>query len=204
MASHDPQFEDRLNQEYDLKGRTRLAAYLSIGLYLLFIGLDAIYTPRYFLTFLFIRLGVVAAVGLILLVLSKTSSSRGVMNVALVLALVDAAAIAVMIYILGGFLSSYYQGLNIIVMGMIVLIPLALRWTIALYILVWIMYAVPSLVTYFLGQKPIVVDGVEIEVWRFVANNLVFLTAIIIVGAFGSSIMESIRRRELRGRLQLE
>lgn len=204
MASHDPQFEDRLNQEYDLKGRTRLAAYLSIGLYLLFIGLDAIYTPQYFLTFLFIRLGVVAAVGLILLVLSKTSSSRGLMNVALVLALVDAAAIAVMIYILGGFLSSYYQGLNIIVMGMIVLIPLALRWTIALYILVWIMYAVPSLVTYFLGQKPIVVDGVEIEVWRFVANNLVFLTAIIIVGAFGSSIMESIRRRELRGRLQLE
>ncbi len=204
MASHDPQFEDRLNREYDLKGRTRLAAYLSIVLYLLFIGLDAIYTPRYFLTFLFIRLSVVAAVGLILLVLSKTSSSRGVMNVALVLALIDAAAIAVMIYILGGFLSSYYQGLNIIVMGMIVLIPLTFRWTIALYISVWIMYAVPSLVTYFLGQKPIVVDGVEMEVWRFVANNLVFLTAIIVVGAFGSSIMESIRRRELRGRIQLE
>ncbi len=204
MASHDPQFEDRLNQEYNLKGRTRLAAFLSIGLYVLFIGLDAIYTPQYFMTFLFIRLGVIAAVGLILFVLSKTNSSRGVMNVALVLALVDAAAIAIMIYILGGFLSSYYQGLNIIVMGMIVLIPLAFRWTIYLYASIWFMYAAPSFVRYFLGQQPIVVDGVEIEVWRFITNNLLFLTSIIIVGAFGSSIMESIRRRELRSRLQLE
>ncbi|MCK7490087.1 MAG: hypothetical protein MZU79_07590 [Anaerotruncus sp.] len=31
MASHDPQFEDRLNQEYDLQGRTRMAAFLSLG-----------------------------------------------------------------------------------------------------------------------------------------------------------------------------
>jgi len=204
MASHDPQFEDRLNQEYNLKGRTRLAALFSIALYVLFIGLDAIYAPQYFMTFLFIRLGVLAAVGLILLVLSRTNSSRSVMNVALALALIDAAAIAIMIYILGGFLSSYYQGLNIIVMGMIVLIPLTFRWTIYLYVSIWIMYAVPSFVRYFLGQKPIVVDGAEIEVWRFVTNNLVFLTSIIVVGAFGSSIMESIRRRELRSRIKLE
>jgi putative nucleotidyltransferase with HDIG domain len=193
-----------LNQEYNLKGRTRLAAYLSIVLFTLFIGLDAVYTPQYFMTFLFIRLGVIAAVGLILLILSKTKTSRAVMNVALVLALVDAAGIAVMIYLLGGFLSSYYQGLNIIIMGMIVLIPLAFRWTIYLYVSVCIMYAVPSFVRYFLGQKPIVVDGQEIEVWRFVTNNILFLTSIIVVGAFGSSIMESIRRRELRSRIQLE
>jgi len=204
MASPDLSFEDRLNQEYNLKGRTQLAAYLSIVLYTLFIGLDAVYTPQYFMTFLFIRLGVIAAVGLILLILSKTKTSRAVMNVALVLALVDAAGIAVMIYLLGGFLSSYYQGLNIIIMGMIVLIPLAFRWTIYLYVSVCIMYAVPSFVRYFLGQKPIVVDGQEIEVWRFVTNNILFLTSIIVVGAFGSSIMESIRRRELRSRIQLE
>ena len=41
--------------------------------------------------------------------------------------LIDAAGIAIMIQILGGFLTSYYQGLNIIVMGMIVVIPLAFR-----------------------------------------------------------------------------
>ena len=204
MASHDPQFEDRLNQEYDLRGRTRMAAFLSLALYTVFIGLDAVYTPQYFLTFLFLRLGVMAAVGVILLLLKRIKTSHGVMNLALVLALVDAAGIAVMIYILGGFLTSYYQGLNIIVMGMIVLIPLAFRYTITLYVSIWFMYTIPSVIKYLVGQKAVVVDGVEIEVWRFVINNLTFLTSIIVVGAIGSSYMESIRRRELRSRLQLE
>ena len=181
-----------------------MAAFLSLALFTVFIGLDAVYTPQYFLTFLFLRLGVMAAVGVILLLLKRAKSSQGVMNLALVLALVDAAGIAVMIYILGGFLTSYYQGLNIIVMGMIVLIPLAFRYTITLYVSIWFMYTIPSVIKYIVGQKAVVVDGVGIEVWRFVVNNLTFLTSIIVVGAIGSSYMESIRRRELRSRLQLE
>jgi len=204
MARPDPEFEDRLNREYDLKGRTRLAAYLSLALYAVFIGLDAVYTPQYFVTFFILRLAVMAGVGVILLVLERAKTSRAVMNIALTLALLDAAGIAVMIYMLGGFLTSYYQGLNIIVMGMIVLIPLAFRYTIYLYISVWVMYAVPSIAKFLIGQKATVVDGVEIPTWRFVVNNLTFLTSIIVVGAIGSSVMESIRRRELRSRLQLE
>jgi response regulator RpfG family c-di-GMP phosphodiesterase/signal transduction histidine kinase len=204
MATYDPVFEDKLNQEYDLRGRTRMAAYLSLVLYSVFIGLDAVYTPQFFLTFLFLRLGVMAGVVGILMLLTKVRSGKGVMNLALVLALLDAAGIAVMIYILGGFLTSYYQGLNIIVMGMIVLIPLAFRYTIYLYVAIWFMYTVPSLVRYALGQKELVVDGVPFATWRFVVNNLTFLTSIIIVGAVGSWVMENIRRRELRSRLQLE
>jgi putative nucleotidyltransferase with HDIG domain len=204
MAKYDPEFEDRLNQEYNLKGRTRTAAYLSLVLFAMFIGLDAIYTPQFFLTFLFLRLGVMATVVLILYLLTKAETSRATMNLALTLALVDAAGIAVMIYILGGFLTSYYQGLNIIVMGMIVLIPLAFRYTIYLYASIWFMYAVPSAFQYFLGQPATVVDGVTIPTWRFVVNNLYFLTSIIGVGAIGSWVMESIRRRELGSRLQLE
>jgi putative nucleotidyltransferase with HDIG domain len=197
-------FEERLNREYDLKGRTRLAAFLSIVLYLTFIGLDAIYAPHYFLTFLCIRLSVVAIVVALIVLLSRTKTTQGAMNLALFLAMVDAAGIAIMIQILGGFLTSYYQGLNIIVMGMMVLIPLAFRETIILYASVWLMYAGPSFIKIMQGQKPVVVDGVEIQLWRFVINNLLFLTSIIIVGAFGSYIMDSIRRRELRSRIQLE
>jgi signal transduction histidine kinase/FixJ family two-component response regulator len=204
MASPDPQFEDRLNQEYDLKGRTRLAAYLSLVLYTVFIGLDAVYTPQFFLTFLFLRLSVMAAVGVILFVLPKAKTGRAIMNIALILALTDAAGIAIMISILGGFLTSYYQGLNIIVMGMIVLIPLAFRYTIYLYVAIWLMYAAPSVAQYLLGQRATVVDGVSIPAWRFVVNNLTFLTSIIVVGAIGSLVMEGIRRRELHGRIQLE
>jgi putative nucleotidyltransferase with HDIG domain len=211
MESYDPQFEDRLNQEYDLRGRTRMAGFLSLGLYAGFIGLDAVYAPKYFLPFLFLRLGVMAAVVVIMVLLNRIKTSHGVMNLALVLALVDAAGIAVMIFILGGFLTSYYQGLNIIVMGMIVLIPLAFRYTIYLYVSVWLMYAVPSILRYFVGEKSQgiaemlkAMGGTEIQVWRFVVNNLTFLSSIIVVGAIGSSYMESIRRRELRSRLQLE
>ncbi|MBN2266569.1 MAG: hypothetical protein JW775_12225, partial [Candidatus Aminicenantes bacterium] len=204
MASHDLEFEDRLNREYDLNGRTRMAAYLSLVLYAIFIGLDAVYTPQFFVTFLFLRLAVMAIVVGIIYALHKVDSGHRVMNIAFMLAFVDAAGIAVMIYMLGGFLTSYYQGLNIIVMGMIVLIPLAFRYTIYLYVSIWFMYTVPSVAKYLLGQKAIVVDGVTIETWRFVINNLTFLTSILIVGAIGSSYMESIRRRELRSRLQLE
>jgi response regulator RpfG family c-di-GMP phosphodiesterase/signal transduction histidine kinase len=204
MAKHDPQFEDRLNQEYNLRGRTRTAGFLSLVLYAIFIGLDAVYTPQYFLTFLFLRLGVMAGVGAILVALRKVRSGRATMNLALGLALLDAAGIAVMIYILGGFLTSYYQGLNIIVMGMIVLIPLAFRYTIYLYVSVWFMYTVPSILRFLLGERATVVDGVPIATWRFVVNNLTFLTSILAVGAIGSWVMENIRRRELRSRLQLE
>lgn len=211
MEKYDPQFEDRLNQEYDLRGRTRMAAFLSLALYAGFIGLDAVYAPKYFLPFLALRLTVMAAVGVILLVLKRIKTSRDVMRLALVLALVDAAGIAVMIFFLGGFLTSYYQGLNIIVMGMIVLIPLAFRYTIYLYVSVWLMYAVPSVLRYFFGPKAQgiaemlkAMGGTEVQVWRFIINNLTFLSSIIVVGAIGSSYMESIRRRELRSRLQLE
>jgi putative nucleotidyltransferase with HDIG domain len=193
-----------LNQEYNLRGRTRTAGFLSLVLYAMFIGLDAVYTPQYFLTFLFLRLGVMAGVGAILYSLRKARSGRTIMNLALSLALLDAAGIAVMIYILGGFLTSYYQGLNIIVMGMIVLIPLAFRYTIYLYVSVWFMYTVPSVIKFFLGERATVVDGVPIATWRFVVNNLTFLTSILAVGAIGSWVMENIRRRELRSRLQLE
>lgn len=204
MSVRDMEFEDKLNQEYNLRGRTRLAAILSIVLFLGFLGLDAVYTPQYLRTFLIVRLAVVAACAIIIILIDKAKTMRGVMRLAFTLAFVDAAGIAVMVQILGGFFTSYYQGMNIIVIGMMVLIPLAFKETILLYVSIWLMYVIPSLFKFLGGQKPIVVDGVEIQLWRLMINNLVFLSAILIVGVFGSYIMDSIRRRELRTRMQLE
>ncbi|MCK7527539.1 MAG: hypothetical protein MZV64_63000 [Ignavibacteriales bacterium] len=63
------------------------------------------------MTFLFLRLGVMAvASGSSCTCSPKAETSRALMNLALTLALVDAAGIAVMIYILGGFLTSYVPG----------------------------------------------------------------------------------------------
>ena len=204
MANTFTPFEERLYQEYDLKGRVKLAITISMILFVSFLLLDWIYTPQHLKTFAMIRFSV-AGLELFLLIMAKrTQSHRGFINLAMSMVLIDAIGIGIMIQVLGGFLTSYYQGLNIIVMGMIVIIPFAYRESIILYVLTWAIYAVPSFIKIIIGQDPVVVDGESIHLWRFVINNLFFLTSIIIVGAFGSYSMDSTRRRELRSRMQLE
>ena len=204
MPKKDMNFEERLNKEYNLRGRTRTAALLSIVLYLTFLGLDAVYSPQYLKAFFIIRVAVVLLVIVIMALLSRAKTLQGVIRLAVLLALLDGAGIAVMIQMLGGFLTSYYQGLNIIVIGIMVLIPLAFRETAIVYASIWLMYMVPSAVKIMGGQKPAVVNGEVMHFWRFVTNNALFLTSIIVVGALGSYIMDNIRRRELRNRIELE
>jgi response regulator RpfG family c-di-GMP phosphodiesterase/signal transduction histidine kinase len=204
MPNNFSPFQERLYTEYDLKGRVRTAIIISIILFVSFLFLDWIYTPQYLTTFAIIRFSV-AALEIVLLVIAKrVQTHRGFLNLAMIMVAADAIGIGIMIQILGGFLTSYYQGLNIIVMGMIVVVPFAFRESIILYSLTWAVYAVPSFIKVIAGQAPIVVDGVTVELWRFVFNNIFFLTSIIFVGAFGSYIMDSIRRRELRNRIELE
>lgn len=188
-------FEDRLYKEYDLRGRVRLAVILSMILFVAFLLLDAVYTPQFLSVFAIIRFTVAALHVILLFIIPRTKTNRGLINVAMALVIFDAAGISLMIQFLGGFLTSYYQGLNLVVMGMIVIIPFAFRETVILYIFIWASYAVPSIIR---------LTGSRGDEWRFVVNNLFFLTSIIIIGAFGSYIMDNIRRRELRSRLQLE
>jgi response regulator RpfG family c-di-GMP phosphodiesterase/signal transduction histidine kinase len=200
----DSAFEDRLYTEYNLQGRVRLAIVISIILFVSFLLLDWIYTPQYIVTFAIIRFSVAALEIVLLLVARRLKSNQGFINLAMIMVVADAVGIGIMIQVLGGFLTSYYQGLNIIVMGMIVVIPFAFRESIILYSITWAVYAVPSFLKVLAGQDPITVNGEPIELWRFVINNLFFLTSIIFVGAFGSKIMDSIRRRELLNRIELE
>ncbi len=187
-------FEERLNNENNLRARARFAILISMFLYPAFLILDAIYTPTLLRQFLIIRLSVVAIHVLLLIAFSRTKSNRGYINLGMIMCLSDAAGIAIMIQILGGFLTSYYQGLTIIIMGMVVVIPLAFKESIILYVLIWASYAVPSLI-----NMPN-----EAGSWRFVVNNLFFLTSIIVIGAFGSFMTDNIRRRELKSRIRLE
>jgi response regulator RpfG family c-di-GMP phosphodiesterase/signal transduction histidine kinase len=204
MASQLTPFEDRLYTEYDLRGRLRLAIILSIVLFVFFLLLDWVYTPQFLVPFAVIRFSVAALSGVLLLMVNRARSNRCLLNIAAALVLIDALGIGIMIQFLGGFLTSYYQGLNIIVMGMIVIIPLAFQETHGLYLATWAIYAIPSFIRIFVGQETMTVDGAVIPLWRFVVNNLFFLTAIILVGAFGSYTMDQTRRRELRSRLKLE
>jgi response regulator RpfG family c-di-GMP phosphodiesterase/signal transduction histidine kinase len=201
MDNNKKAFEERLNKEYDMRGRARLAIIISMILYSSFLFLDWVYTPQYFKLFFIIRMVVVALHVVLLLLYTRTKTNRGYINLGMAMVIFDAAGIAIMIQIMGGFLTSYYQGLNIIVMGMIVVIPLAFREAIILYALTWAAYAIPSFINVSTKANPNISPASE---WRFIINNLFFLTSIIIVGAFGSYIMDSIRRRELRSRIKLE
>ena len=113
MDNQQRSFEERLYKEYDLAGRVRLATVLSMILYPSFLLLDAIYSPQYLRLFIIIRLSVVIICLLFLALLKRTKTNRGFINLGMAIALVDAVGIAIMIQVMGGFLTSYYQGLNL-------------------------------------------------------------------------------------------
>ena len=204
MDNEKKLFDEKLNNAYDMRGRAKLAIYISMFLYPSFLILDLIYTPQFFKLFLIIRMVVVGLHVVLLLLYTRTKTNRGYVRLGEAMVIFDAVGIAIMIQVMGGFYTSYYQGLNIIVMGMIVVIPLAFRETLYLYVFTWALYAIPSIITI---KRPEILATLGITTgneWRFVFNNLFFLTSIIIVGAFGSYLMDSIRRRELRSRIRLE
>jgi putative nucleotidyltransferase with HDIG domain len=192
--TRDVEFEERLYQDYALKSRARIIIILSAILYASFIFLDWVHTPEHFRLFLYIRLGVLAAhLGLFLL-LGRMKTNRAYAWVVMVVGAFDVLGIAVMIYILGGFVSAYVQGLYIIIMGSIIALPLSFRDSGLVFILIWASYIVPSVLNLPSGKAS----------WREVITNLFFLTSLLIVGAFGSYYMDRLRRRELISRTQLE
>ena len=188
-------FEERLNREYDLRGRTRRVIFLSGVLYLLFLLLDATYAVPHFGTFFVIRLAVLLAHVVLLFLLERLKTDRAITRLAFALTIFDVAGIAIMIQILGGISAKYVQGLYLIIMGLVVVVPLAFRQTLVLYGLIWCSFTIPSLV--------LILNRTGVD-WREGFANLFFLTGLINVGGFGSYIMETIRRRELRSRIRLE
>jgi hypothetical protein len=129
MTDPAPSFEERLYTEYDLKGRIKLIIILSAILYVSFMGLDAIYAAEYIQMFLIIRLVVLAAHIALFVWVTRIDRNRNYVNAAIALAIFDVAGIAVMIHLLGGFASTYVQGLYIIVIGLVVAVPLTFRDT---------------------------------------------------------------------------
>jgi putative nucleotidyltransferase with HDIG domain len=193
--SRDPEFEERLYQEYSLRSRAKLIIILSAILYASFIILDWVHVPApRFPTFLYIRLGVLAAHLVLYLLLMRMKTNRGYALVTLTVGFFDVLGIAVMIYLLGGFVSAYVQGLYIIIMGSIIALPLSFRDSVLVFVLIWASYIVPSVLNLPGGKSH----------WRDIVTNLFFLTSLLIIGGIGSYYMDRLRRRELRSRLQLQ
>jgi len=192
MSDSAKSFDERLYTEYNLSGRVKLIIILSGILYPAFLILDAVYAAQFFKLFLIIRMVVLAAHLVLFYLCTRITMNSGFVNVAITLTIFDVGGIALMIYFLGGFSTVYVQGLYIIIMGLTVAVPLAFKITIRLYVMTWVSYAIPSFINMESGN------------WQDIFNNLFFLTAIIIIAAFGSYKMDRIRRSELRYQIKLE
>jgi response regulator RpfG family c-di-GMP phosphodiesterase/signal transduction histidine kinase len=193
--TRDFAFEERLYQEYDLQSRGRLTIGLSALLYASFIFLDWVHAPKpLFTVFLAIRLAVIVAHAVLFLLLGRMKTNRARALVIMTVGFFDVVGIAAMIYLLGGFASAYVQGLYIIIIGSFIALPLSFRDTIFVMLGTWASYIVPSLINLGGGKTG----------WRDIVTNLYFLTSILVIGGIGAYFMDKLRRRELRGRMQLE
>ncbi|NMD09906.1 MAG: hypothetical protein GYA74_01890, partial [Acidobacteria bacterium] len=179
MRKKDKSLFERLGEEYDLRGRTQWVIFFSAILFAAFILLDRLYTPPMFHTFLVIRLAVLAAHGVLFLILRRTRSNRGAEMVAIALTVVDAGGISIMIQMLGGVSTAYVQGLYLVIMGVVVLVPLRFAASASLYALIWLGTAVPSIF-----RPP--ASGLQ---ERATVSNLFFFSSVIILGLTGSYIM---------------
>ena len=207
---NDDAFLTRYFQEYKLRDRIRLSLILSMVFYPSFLILDAIVTPSKLRAFLIIRLVVVLINAVQLVSLRFIKSQKSVLNLGMSLLVIDACGISLMVFLMGGFASFYYQGMTLVIMVMMVLLPFSFKEAAITMSLAWASYFIPSL--FIMKGQTAVLRAVaqmfnlteEIQGWRIAVNNLFFLTSIIIIAIIASSVMDNVRRRELRSRMQLE
>lgn len=192
--SKDISFRERYFQEYDLRGRVRLSIILSMIFYPSFIVLDAVAFPEWLGTFAIIRAVVILLNVVILTACRYTNSSRGFLNLGMLLLIVDTLGIALMVMLMGGFMSSYYQGLTLVLMCMMTLLPFPFKESLIVSSVIYTSYLIPSALSVQRGT----LQG------SIVFHNLFFLTSIVVIGLFASHIMYNIRRRALRSRIRLE
>ena len=146
-----------------------LAIPLGIFIFLFLAILDYVVAPNYFKIFLIVRVSISTILALLWLI--NNAKRSWVLQHAIVLlgTFLCAVAIEVMIYFLGGYTSSYYAGLGLLVISVLGFVPVDLWAALVVVLEVFLVYLAPILLT----QK------VE-DVPRFL-TNLFFLTSTFLV-----------------------
>ena len=125
----------------------RITAIVASISFLLFNILDWFVFPDYSRFFLLLRLFVLAFNSIIAL-LTLLPNALKLSNILKMSAyLVYSTSIIIMIQLTGGYLSSYYAGLNVILIGFMVLLPLDVIRTVIICIFVYASYLIPILIT---------------------------------------------------------
>jgi len=181
------------NQEALIKGirELRITAAVASVSFILFNILDWFVFPDYSRFFLLLRL-IVLVFNTIIALLTLLPKAYQISRLLKMSAyLVYSASIIIMIQLTGGYLSSYYAGLNIILIGFMVLLPLDAIRTSIICTFVYTGYLIPILITQ------------EIVQFDIFLNNNFFILTTIIFAITSSYLSDRINLKEFAARYNL-
>ncbi len=170
---------------------TRQTTLVSSIFFIVFIALDFVLYSQNFRALVLIRLAVVILNVVIAGVLTTEAGKRYVYKLAMFEYLVCGVSIAAMVHIVGGYSSPYYAGINLVLLGFIVILPLGLVRTAIVCAIIYTAYAVPVV---FLQQ---------IDDYGMLLNNNIFLLVTMALVLISSHLSTQIRFREYSARFGL-
>jgi putative nucleotidyltransferase with HDIG domain len=181
---------DREGREKSIR-EIRITAVVASISFLLFNILDWYVFPDFSRLFLLIRLSVLVFNIIIALITLCPRAYRVSYLLKMSAYLVYSASIITMIHLTGGYLSSYYAGVNIVLIGFMVLLPLDAVRTIVVCVFVYLGYLIPILVLQ------------EIRHFDIFLNNNFFILTTILFSITSSYLSDRINLREFASRYNL-
>jgi signal transduction histidine kinase len=170
----------------------RIFCVLAFTLVPLFSILDYYISPAYFKTFLVIRLACTVAIILLFLLSFTAIGKKHVNLIGGAAPLFIGGTISLIIRYVGGYESSYYAGLNLVMLGVATLYAWEVKLTAAICITIYGFYLIPIL----LYDR---IDHPELLV-----NNNAFLLSTMVIAFISAYFLSRLRYQEFEGRYQLE
>ncbi len=159
--------------------------------FVVFAALDYVLYPAQFQELVLIRFAVVLLNMAIRAALRTGAGKRHVLELAMLEYLICGIAIATMVHLVGGYVSPYYAGINLVLLGFIVILPLDLIRTAIVCAIIYASYAVPILV----------LQG--IDDYGILLNNNFFLLVTMALVLISAHLSRQIRFQEFSARFDL-
>jgi putative nucleotidyltransferase with HDIG domain len=186
MKTDDKLLLDLFKQEMLLicNNMVKKAMFIAMVLFPLFIIVDYFLARHYITYLIIIRILTVFLTLTIYLLCNSSIGKRYAMELGMTGFLICALSIIIMIHFTGGYKSSHYAGLNIILFALCILVPLDIFRGIIVAVLMYLMYLIPIVI---IGN----IDDISILV-----NNNFFLISIMIVSLASLYYNNILRYRE--------
>ncbi len=169
----------------------RFAAIPAAVLIALFSVLDYVAYPSLFTTFLALRSAAVVTTIAIFFAVETSFGRRYARELGIAAYVIWATSIVAMVHLAGGYSSPYYAGINLVLIVFLFMLPLDVKRTAIVCLIVYISFLVPVFMT----------GGVTN--YRAFVNNNFFLVSTIILVIISSYLSTEMRRREFVARYRL-